>query len=97
MGPGEVGQFPAPLNTLKTYGADTGRYGTNRDGLERSWRHVIGVTSSAARRRRASIVRIHGLGWPSLPSCRCARLASWSPWSGSGMSSPPISRSGMVR
>jgi hypothetical protein len=26
---------PRPLNTVKTYGADGGRFGNNRDGLER--------------------------------------------------------------
>ena len=38
---------PRPLNTVKTYGADTGRYGSDRDGLERFWRHVIGGAASA--------------------------------------------------
>ncbi len=38
---------PRPINTVKTYGADTGRYGTNRDGLERLWRHIIGGAASA--------------------------------------------------
>ena len=33
---------PRPINTVKTYGADTGRYGTDRDGMERWWRHLIG-------------------------------------------------------
>ena len=38
---------PRPINTVKTYGADTGRYGTNRDGMERVWRHIIGGAASA--------------------------------------------------
>lgn len=33
---------PRPINTVKTYGADGGRFGTDRDGLERWWRHLIG-------------------------------------------------------
>lgn len=49
---------PRPLNTVKTYGADTGRYGTSRDGIERWWRHLIGG---------AAAVRFHrpdsGLGF----------------------------------
>jgi hypothetical protein len=49
---------PRPINTVKTYGADTGRYGTDRDGLERWWRHLIGG---------AAAVRFHrpdsGLGF----------------------------------
>lgn len=49
---------PRPINTVKTYGADTGRYGTDRDGVERWWRHLIGG---------AAAVRFHrpdsGLGF----------------------------------
>ncbi|MBK9139539.1 MAG: hypothetical protein IPM17_12380 [Verrucomicrobia bacterium] len=65
---------PRPLNTVKTYGADTGRYGTSRDGLERWWRHLIGG---------AAAVRFHrpdsGLGFSpeAAASIRAARkLAS---------------------
>ena len=51
---------PRPINTVKTYGADTGRYGTDRDGMERWWRHLIGG---------AAAVRFHrpdsGLGFSS--------------------------------
>ena len=42
-----VAKQAPPLNTVKTYGADGGRYGNNRDGLERFWRHVIGGAASA--------------------------------------------------
>jgi len=49
---------PRPMNTVKTYGADGGRFGNNRDGLERWWRHLIGG---------AAAVRFHrpdsGLGF----------------------------------
>jgi len=31
-----------PLNTVKIYGADTGRFGNSRDGQERFWRNIIG-------------------------------------------------------
>ena len=33
---------PRPINTVKIYGADGGRYGNNRDGQERFWRNIIG-------------------------------------------------------
>jgi hypothetical protein len=55
---------------VKTYGADTGRYGTTRDGVERWWRHLIGG---------AAAVRFHrpdsGLGFsaPAQASIRAAR------------------------
>jgi hypothetical protein len=38
---------PRPLNTVKTYGADGGRYGNNRAGLERWWRHILGGAAAA--------------------------------------------------
>ena len=61
---------PRPINTVKTYGADTGRYGTDRDGLERWWRHLVGG---------AAAVRFHrpdsGLGFSAKAeaSIRAAR------------------------
>ena len=33
---------PRPINTVKIYGCNTGRYGTSRDGLERFWRNIFG-------------------------------------------------------
>ena len=36
-----------PLNNVKIYGADTGRFGTDRDGMERFWRNVFGGLASA--------------------------------------------------
>ena len=37
---------PRPMNNVKIYGADTGPYGTDRDGAERFWRNLIGGTAS---------------------------------------------------
>ncbi len=31
-----------PLNNVKVYGADTGRFGSDRDGIERMWRNIFG-------------------------------------------------------
>ncbi|MCP4592260.1 MAG: hypothetical protein GY842_16120, partial [bacterium] len=36
-----------PLNSVKIYGADTGRYGNNRDAMERFWRNILGGLASA--------------------------------------------------
>ena len=36
-----------PMNNVKIYGADTGPYGTERDGLERFWRNIFGGMASA--------------------------------------------------
>ena len=32
---------------MKIYGADTGRYGNDRDGMERFWRNIFGGLASA--------------------------------------------------
>lgn len=37
-----VANSPRPLNTVKIYGADGGRYGNSRDGVERFWRNLFG-------------------------------------------------------
>ena len=36
-----------PLNNVKIYGADTGRFGNDRDGMERFWRNIFGGLASA--------------------------------------------------
>ncbi|MFC1961166.1 hypothetical protein ACFLYO_10700 [Chloroflexota bacterium] len=39
--------YVRPMNNVKIYGANTGRYGTNRDAQERMWRNVFaGLASS---------------------------------------------------
>ena len=42
-----VADPPRPINHVKIYGADTGPYGTTRDGTERFWRCLIGGAASA--------------------------------------------------
>ncbi|QDV36230.1 hypothetical protein [Tautonia plasticadhaerens] len=42
-----VAEPPRPINHVKIYGADAGRYGTTRDGVERFWRCLIGGAASA--------------------------------------------------
>ena len=65
-----IASKPRPLNTVKTYGADGGRYGSNRDGLERWWRHLIGG---------AAAMRFHrpdtglGLSQPAVAAVQAAR------------------------
>jgi hypothetical protein len=36
-----------PLNNVKIYGADTGTFGNNRDGMERFWRNIFGGLAAA--------------------------------------------------
>ncbi|MCL4190237.1 MAG: hypothetical protein KJZ87_00720 [Thermoguttaceae bacterium] len=61
---------PRPLNTVKTYGADGGRFGNNRDGLERFFRHVIGGAAAARFHRPDSGL---GLSEPSIAALKAAR------------------------
>jgi len=63
-------QPPRPVNTVKTYGADTGRYGTNRDGIERWWRHLIGGAAAVRFHRPDSGL---GLNDAAKASIRAAR------------------------
>jgi hypothetical protein len=65
-----VAKKPRPINTVKTYGADGGRFGTSQDGIERWWRHVIGGAASARFHRPDSGI---GLSEPAVASLRAAR------------------------
>jgi hypothetical protein len=65
-----VAAKPRPLNTTKTYGADGGRFGNNRDGLERWWRHLIGGAASARFHRPDSGL---GLSRPAVAAHKAAR------------------------
>jgi hypothetical protein len=42
-----IADRPRPLNSTKIYGADTGRFGNDRDGMERFWRNIFGGLASA--------------------------------------------------
>lgn len=65
-----IADKPRPLNTTKTYGADGGRFGNNRDGVERFWRHVIGGVASARFHRPDSGL---GLSEPAKAAIQAAR------------------------
>lgn len=65
-----IAKQPRPLNTVKTYGADTGRYGNNRDGVERLWRHLIGGAAAVRFHRPDSGL---GLSAPAIASIKAAR------------------------
>ncbi|MBP7934581.1 MAG: hypothetical protein KA354_08025 [Phycisphaerae bacterium] len=67
---GAVSKHERPLNTVKTYGADGGRFGNTREGLERWWRHVIGGAAAARFHRPDSGL---GLSAPSVAAVRAAR------------------------
>jgi hypothetical protein len=67
---GYLADRPRPINTVKTYGADGGRFGNNRDGVERFWRHVIGGAASARFHRPEAGL---GLSPPAVASLQAAR------------------------
>jgi hypothetical protein len=45
---------PRPINNVKVYGADGGRFGSTRDGVERFWRNVFAGAASARFHRPTS-------------------------------------------
>ncbi len=61
---------PRPLNTVKTYGADGGRHGNTKNGLERWWRHVTGGAASARFHRPPSGLGLSGLSMASVKAAR---------------------------
>ncbi len=74
-----IAKQPRPLNTVKTYGADGGRFGDNRNGVQRWWRHVIGGAASMRFHRPDSGL---GLSKPAQGAIRAARKLATkiTPW-----------------
>ncbi|RMF86893.1 MAG: hypothetical protein D6741_21295, partial [Planctomycetota bacterium] len=62
---------PRPLNSVKIYGADTGRYGSDQDGIERFWRLILAGAAAARFHRPDSGL---GLSDKAAASIRAARL-----------------------
>ena len=59
-----------PINNIKIYGADGGRFGSTRDGLERFWRNVFGGFASARFHRPDSGVGLSKIAQAHLKSMR---------------------------
>lgn len=62
---------PRPMNCVKVYGADTGRFGDDRDGIERFWRNLIGGLASTRFHRPDSG---QGLNDRAIEHLRAARM-----------------------
>ena len=60
-----------PLNNVKIYGADTGRFGNDRDGMERFWRNIFGGLASSRFHRPDSG---QGLGQKAQANLRSMRM-----------------------
>ena len=65
-----ISQRPRPLNSVKIYGADTGRYGSDRDAIERFWRLLLGGAAAVRFHRPESGL---GLSPAAAASIRAAR------------------------
>jgi hypothetical protein len=63
-------QHPRPLNNVKIYGADTGSYGSRRDGVERFWRNIFGGAASARFHRPDSGLGLTATAQAHLKSAR---------------------------
>jgi len=61
---------PRPINAVKTYGADGGRFGTSEDGIQRWWLHLLGGAAAVRFHRPDSGL---GLSKLSISSIRAAR------------------------
>jgi len=66
-----LGDKPRPLNSVKIYGADGGRFGNDRDGIERFWRNIFGGMASVRFHRPPSGL---GLGEKAQASIRSMRM-----------------------
>ncbi len=65
-----LAEKPRPINTTKIYGADTGRYGSGQDAVERFWRHLFAGAASVRFHRPLSGL---GLSDQAVASIRAAR------------------------
>jgi hypothetical protein len=59
-----------PINCVKIYGADGGRFGDNRDGLERFWRNIFGGIASSRFHRPDSGVGLSEVAQMHIKSMR---------------------------
>ncbi len=65
-----IADKPRPLNNVKIYGADGGRFGDTQDGLERFWRNVFGGLASARFHRPDSGVGLSPIAQAHIKSMR---------------------------
>jgi len=73
-----VKKQPRPLNSVKIYGADTGRYGTDQDGVERFWRLLLGGAAAVRFHRPESGLGLSDKAKASIQAAR--KVESLIPW-----------------
>ena len=59
-----------PINNVKIYGADTGKYGKTQDGLARFWRNIFGGFASARSHRPPNGLGLGKLSQANIKSMR---------------------------
>ena len=59
-----------PINNVKIYGADTGKYGKTQDGLARFWRNIFGGFASARSHRPPNGLGLSKLSQANIKSMR---------------------------
>lgn len=59
-----------PMNTVRIYGANTGRFGSTRDGQERFWRNIIGGLASSRFHRPDSGLGLGKIAQANIKSMR---------------------------
>jgi hypothetical protein len=59
-----------PMNSVKIYGANSGRYGSTRDAQERFWRNIFGGLASSRFHRPPSGLGLNGIAQAHIKSMR---------------------------
>lgn len=67
---GYVAENPRPLNHVKIYGADGGKFGNTRDAVERFWRCILGGGASARFHRPSAGIGLSETAQANLKSAR---------------------------
>ncbi len=65
-----IADAPRPINSVKIYGADGGRFGDTRDGVERFWRNIFGGFASSRFHRPPSGIGLSELAQTMIRSAR---------------------------
>ena len=65
-----IAERPRPMTNVKIYGADGGRFGNSRDGVERFWRNVFGGHAAARFHRPDSGIGLSPLAQRMIRSAR---------------------------
>ncbi|RUA03412.1 MAG: hypothetical protein DSY89_00800 [Deltaproteobacteria bacterium] len=66
-----IAKTPRPMNMVKTYGVDGGRFGNTREGIDRWWRNIIGGAAAVRFQRPGNGL---GLSTPAANAIRSARM-----------------------